>query len=148
VTGAQIASLTTDKLVLNLTGLGQHDISIRLQTVPVLAIAAPTSIMLAEGPAAAAFTYTVSRTGATTDSSTVNWTVAGSGTSPTTADDFAVGTPLSGTLTFAAGETSKTIILPVLNDAVVETDETFTVTLSGPTKATLGIAVATGTITN
>lgn len=34
VAGAQIASLTADKLALNLTGFGQHDVSIRLQAVP------------------------------------------------------------------------------------------------------------------
>jgi hypothetical protein len=33
VTGAQIASLTADKLALNLTGLGQHDVAVRLAPV-------------------------------------------------------------------------------------------------------------------
>jgi hypothetical protein len=33
VTGAQIASLTADKLALNLTGLGQHDVSVRLSSL-------------------------------------------------------------------------------------------------------------------
>ena len=150
-TGVQIASLTADKLALKLTGLGQHDVSVRLQAqaaLPVVAIAAPTAISLAEGPAAATFTYTVSRTGATTGSSAVNWTATGSGSNPTTAADFVAGTALSGTLTFAAGETSKTIVLPVLNDTVVEANETFGVTLSNPTNATLGTAVAAGTINN
>ena len=54
----------------------------------------------------------------------------------------------SGTLTFAAGETSKTITVAVTGDTAVEPDETFTVTLSNPTGATLARAVATGTILN
>ena len=45
----------------------------------------------------------------------------------------------SGTLTFAAGERSKTILVPLLSDRRVEPNETFTVTLSNPTGgATLG----------
>ena len=39
----------------------------------------------------------------------------------------------SGTLTFAPGETSKTIIVPTVNDLVTEDDETFVVNLSNPT---------------
>ena len=42
-----------------------------------------------------------------------------------------------GTLRFAAGETSKTIIIPIVNDVLVEGNETFTLTLSGPTGTTL-----------
>ena len=52
-------------------------------------------------------------------------------------------------MTIAAGETSGTMVVAVLGDAVVEPDETFTVTLSNPVGATLGTpATATGTITN
>ena len=39
-------------------------------------------------------------------------------------------TSTSGTLTFAAGETSKTINIPILADAVTEADENFTLNLS------------------
>jgi hypothetical protein len=52
-----------------------------------------------------------------------------------------------GTLRFAAGESSKSITIPIVNDALVEGNETFTVTLSGPTGTTLGTPqVATITI--
>lgn len=57
-------------------------------------------------------------------------------------------TAASGSLTFNAGEQTKTISVNVLGDAVVEQDETFTLTLSNPVNATLGTATATGTITN
>jgi hypothetical protein len=51
-----------------------------------------------------------------------------------------------GTLTFAAGETAKTILIPIVDDVFTEGSETFTITLSNPTGATLG-ANATGTLT-
>ena len=52
------------------------------------------------------------------------------------------------TLTFAPGETSKTVDVNVVDDALIEANETFTVGLSNPTNATLGTAVGTGTINN
>ena len=57
-------------------------------------------------------------------------------------------TATSGTLVFAAGETSKQIDVTVAGDLWVESNETFTVTLSSPFNADLGTSVATGTITN
>ncbi|HYV10130.1 MAG TPA: Calx-beta domain-containing protein [Pyrinomonadaceae bacterium] len=43
-----------------------------------------------------------------------------------------------GTVRFAIGETIKTFTMPIVNDALVEGAETFTVNLVGPTGATLG----------
>ena len=59
-------------------------------------------------------------------------------------------TPLcpAGTLTFEAGERTKTIPIPTRGDTIDEEDETFTVRLSGPSEATLQNATATGTITD
>ncbi|HEY8618360.1 Calx-beta domain-containing protein, partial [Phenylobacterium sp.] len=88
------------------------------------------------------------RSGPTTGSSTVNWSVSGSGTNPASAADFAGGTLPSGTVTFAAGETTKTITVNVAGDTVAENTEGFTLTLASPTGATLGTATASGTITN
>jgi len=56
-------------------------------------------------------------------------------------------TAASGTLVFAAGETRKTISVPIVGDTASEPDETFTLDLSSPVNATLGVAQATGTIT-
>ena len=54
----------------------------------------------------------------------------------------------SGTLTFAAGETTKTINVAILDDALVEPYEALAVTLSNPSNARLADAMATGTVTN
>ncbi len=58
-------------------------------------------------------------------------------------------TSTSGTLTFAVGETSKTINVPVLGDGLIEPNETYTLALSAPTgEAAIGDGSATGTIVN
>src|ERR1044071_887389 len=43
-----------------------------------------------------------------------------------------------GTLRFAAGESSKTIFIPIIDDNIADGNETFTLTLSNPSGATLG----------
>ena len=67
---------------------------------------------------------TVVRTGGTTGSLSVDYS---------TTDGTAIAgqdyTSTSGTLTFNGGETSKTIQIPITDDATTETDETFTVSL-------------------
>jgi Ca2+-binding RTX toxin-like protein len=69
-------------------------------------------------------------------------------TSDGTATAGADYTATSGTLTIKAGETSGQIKVPVTGDTAVEGDETFTLTLTEPQRATLaqGKDKATGTI--
>ena len=70
----------------------------------------------------------------------------------TTADGTAIAgadyTNQSGMITFAAGETTKTIFVPILGDAIPEANETFTLTLSAGNDVTLSKAQAVGTIIN
>jgi hypothetical protein len=54
----------------------------------------------------------------------------------------------AGTVRFAAGEQSKSILIPLINDAYVEPAETFAITLRNPQGAALGISTATVTITD
>ena len=54
----------------------------------------------------------------------------------------------SGTLSFAVGETEKTISITISEDAVPELDETFTLTLANPVQVTLPAGAITGTIAN
>ncbi|MCY4670172.1 MAG: hypothetical protein OXC29_19570, partial [Rhodococcus sp.] len=72
---------------------------------------------------------------------TVDWATA-DGTA-TQGTDYAETT---GTLSFDALETEQTITVPLLDDVLDETGETFTITLSNPSNATLDDAEATGTI--
>jgi hypothetical protein len=51
-----------------------------------------------------------------------------------------------GTLKFAVGESSKTILIPIIDDVYVEGPETFTITLSNATGGSLGSS-STATIT-
>jgi hypothetical protein len=56
---------------------------------------------------------------------------------------------LTGTLTYTAGQTSKTVAVPVIGDTIDEPNETFTLTLSGALGTVIvGNAVATATITD
>ena len=54
----------------------------------------------------------------------------------------------SGALSFAPGETSKTVTVNVVADVVAEPDETFKLTLSNPSNANLSNAVSVATIAN
>ena len=118
------------------------------KSAPILAIA-PTNVVEAESHSGTKpFTFTVTRSGNTTGTNTVNWTVAGTGSNPANATDFG-GTLPSGTLTFAANETSKVITVNVNGDIIQESNETFTVTLSNASNgANMATATATATIQN
>ncbi|HEX6649549.1 MAG TPA: Calx-beta domain-containing protein, partial [Pyrinomonadaceae bacterium] len=80
-------------------------------------------------------TITVLRSGGTTGTLNVDYATA-NGTA-TAGQDY---TATSGTLTFNGGESSKTFQIPILDDAVTEFDETFTVSLrNAPSVDSLGI---------
>jgi len=55
-------------------------------------------------------------------------------------------TATNGTLTFAAGETSKTIVVMTIADKIAEPEERFTLTLTNATGAVIGTGEAEGTI--
>src|SRR3546814_6359358 len=91
----------------------------------------------AEGDAGAtAFTFTVTRSGDTSAAGSVDYAVTGAANGA----DFVGGSLPGGTLSFAAGETGKTLTVVVAGDMAFEADEGFTVTLSN---ASAGSEIAT-----
>ena len=88
------------------------------------------------------FTVSLSRSSA----NTITVRYATQDGSATAGQDY---TSKSGTLTFAANETSKTVSVSILGDNIDEGNETFTLRLSNPTgNAFLADSEATGTIEN
>jgi hypothetical protein len=86
---------------------------------------------------------TVYRTNANTGPASVSLTTV-NGTA-TAGPDF---TALGGALNFTNGEPVKTVLIPIVNDTLVEGDETFDLVLSGPSSGAqvVGITNATATI--
>lgn len=112
----------------------------------VLPIAAPPGVLqftastLSVSESAGNAVVSVSRTGGSGGAASVNFVT--SGATATAGTDF---TGQAGTLNWANGDSAnKTITVPIVNDTLVEGNETFTVALTSPAGATLG---ATTTIT-
>ena len=104
-----------------------------------LAIAATSANMNEGNAGATALTFTVTRSGLLTGTTTVDFAVAGNGVNPAAASDFQNGVFLTGTVTFTAGQTSKVITILVSGDLTVELNEGFRVTLLNPS---LGAVIA------
>ena len=111
----------------------------RIQGPPGLTVA---DAEVQEGPnAVLSFSVTLSRA----PSSTVTVDYATADGTATAGSDY---TAVSGALTFAAGETEKTVSVAVLDDAHDEGSETLTLTLSNASGAYIEDGTATGTINN
>ncbi len=104
-----------------------------------LSIADVTVTQPASGEVAAQFPVTLSSPASGTVS--VNYLTA-AGTAIAGVDFL----PVGGVLNFAPGVTAQTVSVPVLADALLGADATFTVQLSQPQGASLARATATGTI--
>ena len=89
------------------------------------------------------FVFAVTLSGPSAQTVTASWaTTDGSAVSPA---DF-VGA--SGTVTFPPGSVAQTVTVNVVGETTNEADETFTVALSGPVNATIGVGTGLGTILN
>ena len=91
------------------------------------------------GPATAVFTVTLSQ--ATTQPVTVSYATA-DGTA-LHGKDYVM---TSGTLTFAPGQTTATISVPLLADSSLVSAETFFVDLTNPVNGSIGAGIGKGTI--
>ncbi|MFD0893583.1 DUF1349 domain-containing protein [Luteolibacter ambystomatis] len=121
-----------------------HTYTIANDDTPVVTITA-TDATAAESPSATdTGTFTVSRTGPTTNALTVNFTVSGTATSGT--DYTAIGT----SVTIPAGASSAPVTITPVDNATAETSETVIVTLAASAGVyTVGSpAAATVTITD
>ena len=116
--------------------------------LPSLSISGPAAA--AEGNATRSATFTVTLSAAasqvvTVDYATQNSTAIASGNPAAGGQDFVAA---AGTLSFAVGETSKTIAVTVNGDQLFESDEAFRVLLSGAVNANVTTASATASLTN
>ncbi|MEX8516902.1 MAG: Calx-beta domain-containing protein [Leptothrix sp. (in: b-proteobacteria)] len=103
---------------------------------PTLSVA---DITVNEGAGTATFTVTLA--GQTNLDTTINFATH-DGTALAGSDYTAV----NGLLTFAPGETTKTVTVPILNDTIFEGPESFNLVLSNPANATLIRDTAAATI--
>ncbi len=106
---------------------------------------AATNAAQAEGTGGTtSFTFTVTRNDPSGDA-TVDWAVTGTGgAGQASAGDFSGS--ISGTVSFTGSETTQTITINVVGDAIVEGNETFSVTLSNPSAGAISIGTANGII--
>jgi CSLREA domain-containing protein len=115
-------------------------------SAPVIDIADASTT---ESDADQALVFQLTKTGATELPATVDYQFS-DGTA-TTPEDYVGGPdPLSGSVTLAPGATTENITITVVGDDVFEPTpaEIFSVTLSGPVDASLGMGSATGSITD
>ena len=119
----------------------------KLTNTPSATVPGPVTVSVADARVREAsdatldFAVTLSRAASATV--TVGYATA-DGTA-TAGSDY---TARQGTLTFDAGETEKTVSVPVLDDAHDEGEETLTLRLSAASGAAIADGVATGTIEN
>ncbi|MBP8120089.1 MAG: hypothetical protein KAY04_02515, partial [Burkholderiales bacterium] len=98
-----------------------------------------TAATASVGEAAGSIVVSVSRISGSDGAASVNYSTGG--ISATAGGDF---TAPSGTLSWAAGDSAdKTIVVPIVSDALIEGDETFSITLSAAAGASLGAASVT-----
>lgn len=123
-----------------LAAADEHTYTIQDENLPVLALPsvqfAAAMASGSEGHTPAKLKVTLSKAAAGTV--TVKYAATGGG-----AANGADYTLAAGALTFAPGETSKEVSAAIANDPNVEADETFEVTLSVPSGATLGTTTTT-----
>ena len=110
------------------------------EPAPTLSIDSPSMTEGDSGQETLTFTATLSP--ASAQQVTVDYADAGTGTAASGTDYAAI---TAGTLTFAAGTTSRTLDVSVTGDTVDEADETILVALSNASGATISTTAGTGT---
>ncbi|MEG4395519.1 Calx-beta domain-containing protein, partial [Microcoleus sp. BROC3] len=137
-----------ETVIITLTDAASYDIAVTPQNTATVTIddndieygiVANNATVAEANSGTTPITYTITRSGRTDVSSTVDYTLAGTATNGTDYNNVVVSgtnvTAAGSKITFAAGATTATINLDVLGDTVAETNETIDVTLSNPTAA-------------
>ncbi len=102
------------------------------------------SISNASAVEGGSLTFTITKSGSTSQNYSVNWATANG--SALAGSDYTAG---SGLLTFTAAQTSKTVVIPTINNSVYEQTETFYINLSAASGgATISDAQGAGTISD
>ena len=152
---AQVYQLTSTNAITHLADVavngGTLPVNVPAQSITLYVVPSASGPTLSVGDA----TVTEGNSGSTSASFAVTLSQASAGTvtvgystvngTATAGSDY---TATSGTLTFTAGQTTKTVTVPVTGDTVVEPNETFYLSLATPTGATILDGQGTGTITN
>ena len=116
-------------------------------TIPAKQTATTGQLSIADATASeeddSTIDFVVTLNPASDESVTVDYATANG--SAAAGEDY---TAASGSLTFNAGETSKTIQVSITDDTVVDDNETLTITLSNASGAEISDGRATGTITD
>lgn len=130
VTGDLNGTLKLDRLTLN----AGSDIQSYIATLPVSS-AQFSAANYTVNENAGTVVINVTRTGDTSGAVSVNYATS-DGTAQQRSDYLAT----TGTLSFAAGETSKTFTVSIIDDAYVEGSETINLTLSNPNPSTVTLS--------
>jgi thermitase len=142
------AILSTTRPATSLTGKtatgGRLDVAAAVNVAPPVDIAITGGSVVEGNSGTTRLAFTVTLSAAASTTVTVGYSTA-DGTALAGSDYTAA----SGTLSFAPGETAKTILVDVIGDTVYEANETFTVRLSGASaNARITTTSAMGTISN
>lgn len=123
---------------------GRLDVGALVQKAPPPPLAVSVSSVSAPEKQGV-FSFVVSLNYASTAKVTVQFATANGTATSGRKGDY---TATSGTLTFNPGETFKVVSVSVVNDTLVEADETFFVRLSTASGAAISVGTGTGTIVN
>ncbi|MFN9629860.1 MAG: S8 family serine peptidase [Cyanobacteriota bacterium] len=141
------ALLTSTTPTPSLTGItvtgGRLNVADFLDTLapPALSITANQALSAEGHSGTTPYQFQINRHGSSAEAISVAWQVTGSGVAPAEGTDFLGQALPGGTVTFAPGETSKTITVQVQADETQEASEAFTVILTDPSD---GVTLATG----
>ncbi|MBI3967569.1 MAG: hypothetical protein HY329_18180, partial [Chloroflexi bacterium] len=117
-------------------------------TQPSLSITSSVGVTEGNSGSTTNAVFTVTLSAGSGQVVTVNYATGGAATAGSACGGLVDYIAQTGQLTFNTGDTTKTISVVVCGDTDFETSETFTVTLSNASNATIIAAVGTGTIGN